>query len=334
MRENNIKVEKAMIMAAGVGSRLGNLTKKVPKPLVPIANIPTMDFLIDLLISNGITKIIANTHYLGTQIETRYKERQDIEFESIHEDILSGTAGGVKKCQHFFNKGETFLVLSADGLTDVDLESVFNAHIKSGCIATIVTKDVEKEEVNKFGVIVTNKDNIITEFQEKPSIEEAKSNSINTGIYVFNYDIFNYIPECDKCDFANNVFPTLMRNDIKINTYKTQNYWSDIGSVSQYILSTQDIIEKKLHKDKINVTFCDEYSCVFGTESEVDPTAELSGKNVIGNNCKIKKNAKVVNSIIWDNVTIEEGVTIKDSIITSGCTVSKNTENEIIEQEE
>ncbi len=328
------RITKAMVMAAGVGSRLGSLTKAIPKPLVPIANIPTMDFLIDMLVDNGITEFIANTHYLGHQIEDRYSQKNGIRFEYVREDVLSGTAGGVKKCQHFFNKGESFIVLSADGLTDVDLQSAIDSHFNSNCIATIITKEIDKNEVYKFGVIVTDADDIITEFQEKPPIEEAKSNLINTGIYIFNYEIFDYIPECESCDFAKNIFPKLMKNKIKINTYTTESYWSDIGSVSQYLTSTRDLIKQKLHKNKIEVISCNEYSCVFGANATIAPSAKLLGENIIGNNCTIKKNATVINSILWDNVTIEENVTLKDCIVTENCTVKTDAEDKIIETEE
>ena len=236
---------KAMIMAAGVGSRLEPLTKSVPKPLVPIANKPVMDILFEKLAQIGICDVICNTYYLANQIIDRYTNNNfGINFNYITEETLSGTAGGVKKCQFFFDEGTPFLVLSADGLTNADLEKGIEIHKKTGAIATIGIKPIAMEDVPKFGVVVTDNDGFITEFQEKPSIESAKSNFINTGIYIFDYKIFDYIPENTFYDFAKDVFPKLL-NEHAINTFEVNEYWSDIGSIGQYIQSTKDLFDGK-----------------------------------------------------------------------------------------
>ena len=119
-------IKKAMVMAAGVGSRLEPLTLTTPKPLINVANIPVMDILLSNLKKYGINDVIANTHYLAEQIIERYSNKKtiNINFSYIKEDDLSGTAGGLKKCQHFFDEGEDFLVTSADGLFNIDLNSV------------------------------------------------------------------------------------------------------------------------------------------------------------------------------------------------------------------
>ena len=191
-----VKDVKAMIMAAGVGSRLEPLTKSVPKPLVPIANKPVMDILFENLSEIGIKDVICNTYYLAEQITSRYKNNDlGINFNYVKEETLSGTAGGVKKCQYFFDKDSSFVVLSADGLSNADLKHGIEVHKKSGAIATIGIKQIPMEEVQHFGVVVTDEKGFITEFQEKPAIEDAKSNYINTGIYIFDYKVFDYIPE-------------------------------------------------------------------------------------------------------------------------------------------
>ena len=181
------KTIKAMIMAAGVGSRLDPLTKSVPKPLVPVANRPVMDILVENLKSIGVKDVVSNTHYLAEKIINRYENINfGVNFKFIKEDTLSGTAGGLKKCQFFFDKDDEFLVLSADGLSNADLQKGIDIHRKSGAIATIGIKEIPHEEVSHFGVVVTDENGYITEFQEKPSLKEAKSNFINTGIYVFD----------------------------------------------------------------------------------------------------------------------------------------------------
>ncbi len=322
------KVTKAMIMSAGVGSRLEPLTREVPKPLVPIANKPVMDILFEKLHSIGIKDVICNTYYLAQKIIDRYSNNNiDINFNYIQEETLSGTAGGLKKCQNFFKPGETFVVLSADGLTNADLEKGIEIHKNSNAIATIGIKQIDKSQVQHFGVVVTDKNGFITEFQEKPPIEEAKSNFINTGIYIFDYKIFEYIPENTFYDFAKNVFPKLLEEHA-INTFEVNEYWSDIGTLEQYKQSTQDLFNGEYEFVHSKIITCPQ-GCYI-SESNIDNTVEFIGNSTIGKNTIIGKNTVIENCIIWDNVKIGSNLHISDSIIASNCIIDNNIKNEYI----
>ena len=321
-------VTKAMIMSAGVGSRLDPLTKLVPKPLVPIANKPVMDILFEKLFSIGIKDVICNTYYLADQIIDRYSNNNlGINFNYIKEKTLSGTAGGVKKCQHFFKEGETFVVLSADGLTNADLEKGIRIHQNSGAIATIGIKKIDKSQVPHFGVVVTDESGFITEFQEKPSIEEAKSNFINTGIYIFDYKIFEYIPENTFYDFAKNVFPKLLELHA-INTFEVNEYWSDIGTLEQYKQSTQDLFDCKCKFEHSQIISCPQGSYI--SESNIDDTVEFIGNSTIGKNTIIDKNTVIENCIIWDNVQIGSNLHLTNSVIASNCIIDRDIKDEYI----
>lgn len=323
------KTVKAMIMAAGVGSRLDPLTKFVPKPLVPIANRPVMDILIDNLKNIGVTDVISNTFYLAEKIIERYSNSDfGINFKFIKEETLSGTAGGFKKCQFFFDKNDDILVLSADGLSNADLQKGIELHRKSGAIATIGIKQIPQEEVSHFGVVVTDENGFISEFQEKPPVACAKSNFINTGIYIFNYKIFDYIPENTFYDFAKNVFPKLLQEGA-INTFVIKEYWTDIGTLEQYMQATQDLFlgNCRFKHTPIHRTLSGNYI----TETE-DLPQDISfiGNNTIGKNCHTGKNVKIENSIIWDDVTIADGIKIKDSVIASGSVIENDVSGEIL----
>ena len=317
-RGMNNYIFKAMVMAAGVGSRLGVLTSSVPKPLIPIVNKPVMDIILERLHKAGINDVIANTHYCADKIINRYSTNSiGINFNYVHEDVLSGTAGGLKKCQHFFNKDEAFLVLSADGLSNINYDELINSHIKSGAIATMGIKKIAQSEIPKFGVVVKDENCFVKEFQEKPTIEEAKSDLINTGIYVFNYEIFNYIPENSFCDFAKNVFPALLEKGLKINTYNLSEYWSDIGTISQYIESSWDIFDGKIKG--IDLKPClGEYSY------------KGSKRNIIGKKCKISSDANLEDCIIWDGVEIPSGITLKKCIVASNTKITESCEGQIL----
>lgn len=322
-------VTKAMIMAAGVGSRLEPLTVSVPKPLIPIANKPVMDILFEKLKSVNITDVICNTYYLADDIIDRYKHNiSGVNFNYIKEETLSGTAGGLKKCQIFFNEGESFIVLSADGLSDADLKKGIASHIESNAVATIGIKQIPAEDVSHFGVVVTDENGFIKEFQEKPSIEEAKSNYINTGIYIFNYEIFNYIPENTFYDFAKNVFPELL-NTCGINTFEITDYWTDIGTIEQYKQSTKDLFEGLCHFEHSEIIQARNGKFLKG-ETTIPCDTEFVGTSTIGSRCKIGKNVTVIDSIIWDDVVIADNTTVNNCIIASNCEIISDVKDMVI----
>lgn len=320
---------KAMVMSAGVGSRLDPLTKFVPKPLVPIANKPVMDILFEKLVSIGIKDVICNTYYLADKIIDRYKHNDlGINFNYIKEDNLSGTAGGVKKCQFFFDKDSPFLVLSADGLSNADLVKGIEIHKKSNTIATIGIKEIPLEDVSHFGVVVTDNNGFITEFQEKPALEDAKSNFINTGIYIFNYEIFDYIPENTFYDFAKNVFPKLLEKHA-INTFLVDEYWTDIGTIEQYKQSVKDVFNGTclFKHDQIINTPTGSY---INSGSNIDKSVKFIGNSTIGKNVKIGPNTVIDNSIIWNNVNIGDNLHISNSVIASNSTITANLNSQIV----
>ena len=321
-------IKKAMVMAAGVGSRLDPLTQKIPKPLVPVLNKPVMDILLQKLKDYGVEKVIANTHYLAEQIQNRYSKNSpiDIHFDYIHEETLSGTAGGVKKCEFFFDDVEDFIIVSADGLHDADLDKIVKSHKESGCIATMAISAVDHAEVCHFGVVVPTKEHYVLEFQEKPSIEEAKSNYINTGIYVFNKRIFDFIPKGEKYDFAKNVFPRLLEAGEKINTYRIYSYWSDIGTIEQYIQSNIDALNKKVLIKDPNIIRKYDSVYVIGENTKLPEDISLLNNVVIGKNCTIGKNVKMENVILWDNVTVADNVTLKNVVCANNTSIKSSLE--------
>ena len=325
-----VKDVKAMIMAAGVGSRLEPLTKSVPKPLVPIANKPVMDILFENLSEIGIKDVICNTYYLAEQITSRYKNNDlGINFNYVKEETLSGTAGGVKKCQYFFDKDSSFVVLSADGLSNADLKHGIEVHKKSGAIATIGIKQIPMEEVQHFGVVVTDEKGFITEFQEKPAIEDAKSNYINTGIYIFDYKVFDYIPENTFYDFAKNVFPKLL-TEHAINTFDVKEYWSDIGTIAQYIQSMHDLFDEKCYFKHAPIVKQNTGAYISENTSKIDASVKFKGNSTIGKNCIIGKNCEIENCIIWDNVEIADGVKLSECVIASNCVIQTDLTNQIV----
>ena len=182
------EILKAMIMAAGVGSRLMPMTIDIPKPMIPMANRPLMADTVQLLRDHSFTNIIANLHYHADCISSYFGNGQPygVSLEYSREEELLGTAGGVKRCEWFLD--ECFVIVSGDALTDMNLTELVRAHKRHGALATIALKEVQ--DVENFGIVITDEKGLIQSFQEKPSAQEALSRVANTGIYVFEPEIF------------------------------------------------------------------------------------------------------------------------------------------------
>ncbi len=334
-------IKKAMIMAAGVGTRLNPLTLKVPKPMVPIVNTPILELILRHLQEFGINDVVANTHYLADSIQKVFggENHLGINFKDVYEPELSGTAGGVKKTEFFFEQGKTFIVISGDALTDVNIEKLYDRHKKTGAMATMALKEIPMAEVEHFGVVVVDKDSKVRGFQEKPSPKEAKSNLVNTGIYIFETDVFKYIPSNTFYDFARNVFPAMMQNNELLHAHVIDDYWNDIGTIKQYKLSSLDILNnlvkcrmpyKETDKGciantaKLSPSAALGSRTIIGEGTVIEDNVKFSGNNIIGSNCIIKARARVENSIIWDSVIIGENVSLDNCIIANNVKINSN----------
>src|SRR6185312_5020309 len=197
---------RAMVMAAGLGTRLRPLTYEVPKPMVPVANRPVMEHILRLLRKHGFDQVIANLHWFPETIRERFQEGSElgIELTYSYEDELLGTAGGVRNVADFLGP-DSFLVMAADALTDIDLAALRAAHDGNDGVATLAVKRVPN--VSEFGVVITGSDGRIQGFQEKPDPAEALSDLASCMIYVLSPEIFDYFPDRSVVDFALDVFP-------------------------------------------------------------------------------------------------------------------------------
>ena len=177
-------------------------------------------------------------------------------------------------------------------------------------------------------MLFRSNEGFITEFQEKPSIETANSNFINTGIYIFNYKIFDYIPENTFYDFAKDVFPNLLKQKA-VNTFEISEYWSDIGTLEQYKLSTQDLFNSLYSFNHSGIIKTDTGFYITGNSS-IGPNVKFIGNSTIGDNCKIGENVVIENSILWDNVEIDDNIVIKDCVIASNCSIHADLYSQIV----
>lgn len=228
-----------MVLAAGLGTRLRPLTYEITKPMVPVLDRPVMEHILDLLGKHGFEDVVANLHYFPDSIREYFGERITYRLE---EELL-GTAGGVRACAEFFGE-EPFVVISGDALTDIDLTAFVARHREAGGIATLAVKQVA--DTREYGVVLHDRDGRITGFQEKPQPEEALSSLGNCGIYIFDPKIFDYFPSRPFVDWAQDVFPVLLENDVPFHIHETREYWNDVGSLSELKQGTFDALRGEL----------------------------------------------------------------------------------------
>lgn len=305
---------KAFIMAAGVGTRLEPLTLAVPKPMVPVCNIPVMQHNIELLKKHGINDIVANLHYFPEQIECYFRNGRafGVNLEYSYEENLMGTAGGVKKMASSARLSDQyFVVLSSDVLMDIDLKALISFHKKKKALATIALTEVE--DTSEFGVVILDKDWKITAFQEKPKKKDALSNLINTGVYIFNREILSMIPDKEVFDFGRQLFPRLVKNGFAFYGMKQNGYWKDIGSIENYKAGNFETLKKKGKGNNI----------LIGKNCKIDPGVRLEGNVIIGDNCLVRQGTEIKSSIIWSETVIDSGVKIDSSIIGSWCYIER-----------
>ena len=336
---------KAMILAAGKGTRVRPITYTIPKPLIPILEKPVMEFLLELLRQHGFDEIMVNVSHLAQEIESYFKDGQRFgvrigySFEGRIEkgELIGaaiGSAGGIKRIQEFnpfFD--DTFVVLCGDALIDLDLTAAVKWHKEKGAIATIVTKSVPKEDVPSYGVVVTDEEGLIQSFQEKPSVEEAKSTNINTGIYIFEPEVINYIPPNQKYDIGGELFPKLVEMGAPFYAISMDFEWVDIGKVPDYWHAIRSVLLQEIKNvtipgtqvapgiytgvnvavnwDKVDITG----PVYIGAMTRIEDGAKIVGPTMIGHNCWVCSGATVDNSVIFEYSRLGSGASLIDKLV-------------------
>lgn len=303
---------KAFILAAGAGTRLRPLTFECPKPMIPLLNKPVIEHTINNLKKHNVDSIVMNLHTLPKKITDYFGDGKKfgININYSLEESLLGTAGGLKKCKKFFDS--TFIVMSGDGLSNIDLTSAVEFHKKKKALATMVLKKIGMKF--PYGITLTDRKNKIINFVEKPTWGSVFSDTVNTGIYVFEPEIFKYIPD-GFYDFGHDLWPKLLKLQKPIYAYLMNDYWTDIGNIDEYKQGVKDALFNKISLS-INGKKLKNTEVIVDKNCIIDKTVKFIGKSVIGKNCKIGKNVVIDNgTVIGNNVQIKNDTIIKDSII-------------------
>ncbi|GAB4279779.1 MAG: mannose-1-phosphate guanyltransferase [Candidatus Rifleibacteriota bacterium] len=323
---------KAVIMAGGFGTRLRPITCNIPKPMVPVANIPMMEHIVNLLKQYDL-KRICSILYFQPEVITKYfgeGEEFGIEMEYQMATADFGTAGSVKNAEEKL-KDEPFIIISGDVLTDFDLSEAIKFHKEKKALATMVLTRVTNPL--EYGVVITGDDGKIIRFLEKPSWGEVFSDTINTGIYILEPEIFKYIPPKTEFDFSKNLFPLMLKENLPLYGYIAQGYWKDIGNLDEYMLAHQSLlsgeVKIKIPGERLNLIGRDIWvgkntkigskvkfkgGVILGDNCEIEDGAELEN-SILGHGCVVKKGARLKNATLWDNVHVGQNASIEDSVV-------------------
>lgn len=336
---------KAVLMAGGKGSRIRPLTLSRPKPLIPVANRPMIEYIIEKIRNSGYDELVVTISYLKSQIKALLqKNYPDMNIKYSVEKTPLGTAGGVKNASKYID--DTFFVLSGDVLVDVDLNELLQFHKENNAIATMVLTPVDNP--SHFGIAVLDDKNQIVKFLEKPSPHEVFSKIANTGIYVLEPEIFDYIKtKKGEVDFSQDIFPQLIEDEAGIYGYVLEDYWNDVGRPQTYLQANYDVLNKKIKPEPRGTKLTEGVGRLgdmwIGKEVEIENKVRIIGpvvigdgccieKNcvlgrnmVMGNNVHLEKNSTIKGSVIFPDSTIKEGSYLKDCIVDSGCTIEKGS---------
>ncbi|ERN40541.1 nucleoside-diphosphate-sugar pyrophosphorylase [Rubidibacter lacunae KORDI 51-2] len=345
---------KAMILAAGKGTRVRPITYTVPKPMIPILQKPVMEFLLELLRQHGFTEVMVNVSHLANEIESYFRDGQrfgvniaySFEGRIVDGQLVGealGSAGGIRRVQDFncfFD--DTFIVLCGDALIDLDLTAAVKFHREQGAIATVVTKSMPREAVSSYGVVVADEQGRIQTFQEKPSVAEALSTTINTGIYILEPEVIDYIPQNQKFDLGSQLFPRLVEMGAPFYAIDMDFEWVDIGKVPDYWQAIRGVLLGEIKNveipgtqvapgiytglnvavnwDKVDI----EGPVYIGGMTHIEDGARIVGPTMIGPNCWVCSGATVNNSIIFDYSRLGPKVRLVDKLVFGRYCVDKD----------
>ena len=325
---------KAVIMAGGEGTRLRPLTSNQPKPMVPMVNRPLMEHIVLLLKRHGMTDVIVTVQFLASLVRTYFGDGEDLGVSLAYatEESPLGTAGSVKNAEGALD--DTFLVISGDALTDIDLEKVAAFHREKGALATVVLS--RQPNPLDYGIVIADEEGRIERFLEKPGWGQVFSDTVNTGIYVLEPEIFASIPADEPFDFSKDLFPMLLDKGAPVFGYVADGYWCDVGTVEAYMRAHKDVLERKVDTEIAGFEIADgvwiddgaivdpeakiEGPAVLGQHAKIEAGAHVREFTVIGNNSVVKSGAFLHRAIVHDNAYIGESANLR------GCVLGRNAD--------
>ena len=329
---------KAVIMAGGQGTRLRPLTSNQPKPMVSIVNKPCIQHILELVQRHGINEAVMTLAFLPRLIRNHFGDGSSLgmHIDYTVEETPAGTAGSIRLAKDLLT--ETFVVISGDALTDFDLTKVIEFHKKREAMVTIALTSVENPL--EFGVVIVDEEGRIQRFLEKPGWGQVFSDTVNTGIYVLEPEIFDHIPEGQPYDFSHDLFPKLFELHKPLYGMVCDGYWQDVGSLEQYLQANRDALDGKIKLTPPGVRLRGniwigkgaqieslddvEGPAVIGENVRIDPGARILAHTVLGNNTVVRTGSQIGGSILGQNVYVASGAVVTGAVLMDAVEVHEN----------
>jgi mannose-1-phosphate guanylyltransferase/phosphomannomutase len=315
---------QAVIMAGGEGSRLRPLTSNVPKPMLPVANRPLMEHIVNLLRRHGFTDVVATVQFLPSVIRNYFGDGSDVGVSLSYstEEVALGTAGSVLNAAELLSG--TFLVISGDALTDLDLGAAVAFHQRRGAAATLVLKRMR--DPLEFGIVMTAEDGRIERFLEKPTWGQVFSDTINTGIYVIEPEVLDLIPPGQPFDFSSELFPAMVAKGLPLFGYETDSYWTDVGTAAAFLQAQRDCLSRRVEVELPGFEL--RPGVWLGTDADLARGAELAAPVLAGANCRVADGARLgphcvlgTNAIVGPDARVENGLVMDRAHVGAGAHV-------------
>ena len=326
---------RAVVMAGGEGTRLRPMTASMPKPLLPIVNKPIMEHVLALLHRHGFSETVVTVQFLASLVRNYFGEGEDfgMRLHYATEETPLGTAGSVKNAEHLLRE-DTFLVISGDALTDFDLTELVKFHHDKGALVTVCLTRVA--DPLEFGITIVDEDHRVQRFLEKPTWGQVFSDTVNTGIYVMEPEVFDYVTPGEEVDWSADVFPRLLEEGKPLYGYVAEGYWEDVGTIESYVRAQADVLSGRVDVDlgafemspgvwvaegaDVHPDAVLRGPLFVGDYAKVEAGVELREFCVLGSNVIVKNNAFLHRAIVHDNVFIGPHTNLR------ACVVGKNTD--------
>jgi mannose-1-phosphate guanylyltransferase / phosphomannomutase len=326
---------KAVVMAGGEGTRLRPMTATLPKPLLPVVNKPIMEHVLDLLKRHGMTDTLVTVQFLASILRNYFGDGEELGMKLSYttEETPLGTAGSVKNAEAALRDG-SFLVISGDALTDINLTSLVEFHRSKGALVTVCLTRVP--DPLEFGITITDDEGRVQRFLEKPSWGQVFSDTVNTGIYIMEPEVFDYVPQGESVDWSGDIFPKLLADGLPVLGYVADGYWEDVGTLESYLRAQADVL---LGKVKVLMPGFEVSPGVWVAEgAEIDPGATVKGPVYIGDYTKVEAGAELREfTVLGSNVVVREGAFLHRTVVHDnvfvgphtnlrGCVIGKGTD--------
>jgi mannose-1-phosphate guanylyltransferase/phosphomannomutase len=326
---------KAVVMAGGEGTRLRPMTSSMPKPLLPVANRPIMEHVLRLLRKHGLTEVVVTVQFLASLVRNYFGDGEELGMvlHYANEEVPLGTAGSVKNAEDLLSD-DSFLVISGDALTDIDLGELIAFHKEKGALVTVCLTRVP--DPVEFGITIIDDEGRVERFLEKPTWGQVFSDTVNTGIYVMEPEVFDYVQAATSVDWSSEVFPRLLAEGKPVYGYVAEGYWEDVGTHESYVKAQADVLTGKVDTEidgfetapgvfvaegaEIDPAAILKGPCYIGPYSKIEAGVELREHTVVGSNAVVKSGAFLHRAVVHGNVYIGPQANLR------GCVIGKNTD--------